>query len=241
MCHAPNCRTRLVTFDGMSVTAELLAGARELSLADRRHFELNLSDLLDKSAQCKRNWLLNVIAARQRFERQQADFEGIQTLSIANSKLIKWMTAGRASWWSPLTLSFPMPHPLGTTQSPVYRDQRCTVSSAEDAICDHPERPNSSLAFPTATMCAGPCISCTNLQQDCRNCSDKTDQPQRNAARWSPHDVDCSLVAPAAFCSALILILSQLEHPFQACTALKAASLLSCLQMKIVSFRMKPK
>jgi len=52
------------------VTAELLAGAPSLSLADRHHFELNLSDLLDKSMQCKRNWLLNVIVARQRFERQ---------------------------------------------------------------------------------------------------------------------------------------------------------------------------
>jgi len=80
-----------------SITAELLAGARALSLADRHHFELNLSDLLDKSTQCKRNWLLNVVAARQRFERQQANFEGIQTLFIANSKLIKWMTAGQAS------------------------------------------------------------------------------------------------------------------------------------------------
>ena len=80
-----------------SITADLLAGARALSLVDRHHFDLNLSDLLDKSTQHKRNWLLNAIAARQRFERQQANFEGIQALSIANSKLIKWMTTGRAS------------------------------------------------------------------------------------------------------------------------------------------------
>jgi len=80
-----------------SITAELLVGARALSLADRHHFDLNLSDLLDKSTQCKKNWLLDVIAARQRFERQQANFEGIQTLSIANAKLIKSMTTGRAS------------------------------------------------------------------------------------------------------------------------------------------------
>jgi len=80
-----------------SITAELLAGARALSFADRHIFELNLSDLLDKSTQYKKNWLLNVIAARQRFERQQATFEGIQTLSIANSKLVKWITTGRAS------------------------------------------------------------------------------------------------------------------------------------------------
>jgi len=80
-----------------SITEELLAGARALSFADRHHFDLNLSDLLDKSTQYKRNWLLNVIAARQRFERQQANYEGIQTLSIAKSKLIKWMTTGQAS------------------------------------------------------------------------------------------------------------------------------------------------
>jgi len=60
-----------------SITAELLAGAWALSLADRHHFELNLSDLLDKSIQHKRNWLLNVVAVRQRSERQQANFEGI--------------------------------------------------------------------------------------------------------------------------------------------------------------------
>jgi len=113
----------------VSITAELLAGARALSFADRHHFDLNLSDLLDKSTQCKRNWLLNVIAARQRFERQQADFEGIQTLSIANSKLIKWMTTGRASQRPPSTASSPTPQPLGTAQSPVCRDQRCSIFS----------------------------------------------------------------------------------------------------------------
>jgi len=73
----------------MSITAELLAGAHVLSLADRHHFELNLADLLDKSTQCKRNWPLNVVAARQRYERQQAHCGGLQTRSVANSKLIK--------------------------------------------------------------------------------------------------------------------------------------------------------
>ena len=76
------------------VTVELLAGALALCLADRHHFDLNLSDLLHKSTQDKKNWLFNVIAARQRFERQQATFEGIRTLSTANSKLTKWMAAG---------------------------------------------------------------------------------------------------------------------------------------------------
>jgi len=47
----------------LSVAAEFLAGAPALSLADRLHFELHLSDLLDKSIKHKRNWLLNVMAA----------------------------------------------------------------------------------------------------------------------------------------------------------------------------------
>jgi len=38
-----------------SIAAELLVGAGALSLADRCHLELNLSDLLDKSTQHKRN------------------------------------------------------------------------------------------------------------------------------------------------------------------------------------------
>jgi len=56
----------------VSIAAKMLAGARALRFADRDHFNLNLTDLLDKSTQCKKNWLLNVLAARQRNERQQA-------------------------------------------------------------------------------------------------------------------------------------------------------------------------
>jgi len=54
------------------ITAAFLAGARALSLADRHHFELNLSDLLDKSTKHKRNWLLNVLAASQTTVRETA-------------------------------------------------------------------------------------------------------------------------------------------------------------------------
>ena len=74
-----------------SITEELLAGARALSITDSHHFEYNVSDLLDKSYHYKKNWLLNVLAARQRYERQQVDFNGIQALSMANSQLIKWI------------------------------------------------------------------------------------------------------------------------------------------------------
>jgi len=78
----------------LRVTAELLEGARALSISDRHHFELNLTDLLGKATQCKRNWLLNVLAAEQLYQMQQTNFDGIQTISIANSRLIKWMAAG---------------------------------------------------------------------------------------------------------------------------------------------------
>jgi len=71
------------------IAAELLAGARALSFANRHHFELNLADLLDKSTQHKRNRLLIVLAARQRHEQQQAHFCSIQGLSVTNSQLIK--------------------------------------------------------------------------------------------------------------------------------------------------------
>jgi len=87
-----------------SLTAELLEDARALILADRHHFEPNLQDFLDKFTQHKKNGLLNVTAARKRLERQQATFEGIQTLSTANSKLIKQMATGRAAWCFPSTL-----------------------------------------------------------------------------------------------------------------------------------------
>jgi len=95
----------------------------------------------------------------------------------------------------------PIPWAQPNPQSTGTKD---TISSAEDTICNHPERPNSSLAFPTATMCTRPYNPYTNLQRVYRNYSNKIDQPQQNAAQWSPHDVYCSLVAPTALCSTLI-------------------------------------
>jgi len=98
----------------VSIAAELLVGAHALSLADRHHFELNLSDLLNKSTQHKKNWLLCSTfwhSGKGRCERQQATHDGIQTLSAASSKLIKWMTMGRASQCAPSTSSLPMPPP----------------------------------------------------------------------------------------------------------------------------------
>jgi len=80
-----------------SIAAKLLVGARALPFSGRHHFDLNVTDLLDKSTQHRRNWLLNVLAAQQRHERQQAAHAGMQTAAIANSQLTKWMATGRAS------------------------------------------------------------------------------------------------------------------------------------------------
>ena len=80
-----------------NITDELLVGAGALPLADRHHFDHNLVELLEKSTQYKKNWLLNVLAAKQRQARRQAATLEEQTLSLANSKLLKWMATGRAT------------------------------------------------------------------------------------------------------------------------------------------------
>jgi hypothetical protein len=80
-----------------SITDELLAGARALPFADRHHFDHNLLDLLGKSLQFKKNWLLNVQAARKRYDRVHSTNAGLQAESRARSKLLKWMATGRAS------------------------------------------------------------------------------------------------------------------------------------------------
>jgi len=72
-----------------SITEESLAGAQMLPFADRHHFELNLTDLLDQSTQCKKQWLLYAMAVTQRHERQQAANAGLQAVSVVTSKLLK--------------------------------------------------------------------------------------------------------------------------------------------------------
>jgi len=148
---------------GASVTAELLAGARALSLADRHHFELNLSDLLDKSTQYKKNWLLNVIAARQRFERQQANFEGIQTLSVYSqfqADQVDGYRTTRIVFSLNLISRCPIPWARLSPQSTGTKD---AISSAKDALCNHSRGSSPSLAFSTATMCYIPSVT-QNLQ-----------------------------------------------------------------------------
>ena len=61
----------------------------------------------------------------------------------------------------------------GSPQSAGTKD---TASSAENTICNHPERPNSSLAFPTATMCVRPYNPHTNLQRCLLYTSDAADE-----------------------------------------------------------------
>jgi len=187
----------------ISVTAELLAGARALSLADRHHFDLNLSDLLDKSTQHKRDWLLNVIAARQRFERQQADFEGIQTLSIANSKLIKWMTAGRASW-SPLNLVLPDAPSLGHNPVPSLPGPTTLCLQLKMPFAITLNGPTLRWRFQQPRHAQGSATLTQTFNESVKTAPTKTDQPQQNVAQWSPHDVDCSPVAPVALFFALI-------------------------------------
>ena len=80
----------------ISITEEMLAGARALPFADRYHFEDNLIDLLNKNLKFKQSWLLNVQAARQRYDRQNNQEVAQQTVSRARSKLLKWIATGRA-------------------------------------------------------------------------------------------------------------------------------------------------
>ena len=79
-----------------SITDELLTGAMALPLADRFHFDHNLMNLLRMSTQYKKDWLLNVRAARERYARRLAQDAVVQAESMATSKLLKWMATGRA-------------------------------------------------------------------------------------------------------------------------------------------------
>jgi len=66
------------------------------------------------------------------------------------------------------------------------------------------ERFCSSLVFPTAMKCKKNYNPYTNLQQVYQNYSHNVvGHPQQNVGQWSPHDVDRSVVAPAALHSAL--------------------------------------
>jgi len=179
-----------------------VAGAGALSIADRHHFDLNLSDLLDKSTQRKRKRLLNAIAARQRFERQQANFEGIQTLSIANSKLIKCLDDYMTSFLVvSLNLVLPTAPSLGHSSVPNLPGPKDAGSSAEDLICNHSERSRPSLVSPTATMCTRPHNACTNLQT---SLSKLLQQRQINPSELQHDGVPHDGLLPCGTCCTLL-------------------------------------
>jgi len=157
-----------------SIAAELLVGAGALSLADRCHLELNLSDLLDKSTQHKRNWLLNVLAARRR-----SNWIGTSQLwrhsnSLCCQLQINQIDDSRKSLLTcalnPILLFAPT---FWAQLSPQSIGTKWNLSSAEDNLCNHSERSSSLLAFPTATMCTEPCNSHINLQRVCWNHSNR--------------------------------------------------------------------
>ena len=107
---------------------------------------------------------------------------------------------------------YPPQRPIPWAQpSPQSTGTKDTGSSSEDLICNHSERSRPSLAFPTATMCTRPYNTYTNLQTSLSKLlHQKIDQPQRTAARWSPHDVVCFIVVPTAFRSTLTLLITEL-------------------------------
>jgi len=77
---------------------------------------------------------------------------------------------------------YPPQRPIPWAQlSPQSTGTKDAGSSPEDLICNHSERSRPSLASPTATMCTRPYNTYTNLP----NYSNKIDQTQRTAARWS--------------------------------------------------------
>ena len=106
---------------------------------------------------------------------------------------------------------YPPQRPIPWAQpSPQSTGTKDTGSSSEDLICNHSERSRPSLAFPTATMCTRPYNTYTTSQRVYRDHSNKIDQNQRTAARWSPHDVVCFIVVPTAFRSTLTLLITEL-------------------------------
>jgi len=114
----------------------------------------------------------------------QANFEGIQTLCVANSRLVKWIAACRASWCAPSTLSLPMPHPFGhilvLSQSVGIKD---VFSSAEDDLVITVNSQALRWCFQQPQCAQIPTTLAQNLERVCQNCSKWTDQLQQHAAR----------------------------------------------------------
>ena len=109
----------------------------------------------------------------------------------------------------PLNLILPIVPTLGQL-SPHSTGTQDIASSAEDTICNQPERPNSLLVFPTATLFTRPYNHCTNLQRVCQNYSNKDRPTPAKCSTMESPAMDGSLVAPTALCSALIHLTTEL-------------------------------
>mgnify|MGYP000319847427 CR=1 FL=1 len=153
----------------LSIAAELMAGARALSLANRHHFVFNLSGTLDKFTQCKQNQLLNVLAAKQRFEMQQINCDDTQTLSPTNSKLIRMDDC----WCSHAvcTLNPVSPNPSGSVLVPFHPGPKEALFQLRTTFVIKSERSSSSLHFQHPRCVHGPTTLAQTLQRVCQNCS----------------------------------------------------------------------
>jgi len=198
---------QFVIISSFSVTAELLAGAQALSLADRCHFELSLADLLDKSTQCKRNWLLNVLA-----ERQQAHCDGIQTPSVANSKLTQWMTTGRASECTLSTASVPTPHPSGQILVPSQSGPKMPFLQLKMTIVITLNGQALCLCFQQPRCAQNPTTLTQNPQQFFRSYSHKWMRRSTTAKCSTMESPCCGSTCCGVYCTLLCnLIVSQLK------------------------------
>jgi len=108
--------------------------------------------------------------------------------------------------WCPIHWAQPSPQSTGTKD---------TASSAEDIICNHPERSNPSLAFSTATLCTRPYNPYTNLQRVYQNYSNKDRSTSAKCSTMESHTMGCSLVAPTALCSTVHSHYHNLSFPLK--------------------------
>ena len=199
---------RLIQMIDSSITAEMLAGTPALCLADRHHFKLNLSDLLDKSMQCKRNWFLNVIAATQLWRHPNSlcsQFQTDQMDDCRQSLLVDSLNPvppNSPSVWARLS-----PQSTGTKDA---------ISSAEDVPLWSlwTVKPFTDISnIHDVHKALQPLHKTSN--ESVGNAPTRQIDPANHSTIESPRQVtNGPVVAPAAVCSALSF--SQPELSFQA-------------------------
>ena len=77
------------------ITREYLQGHDTLLPSDRHHLRHNLANILSKTIEFKKAWLVNITTARQRMIRIQQHDEERNTKSRETSTLIRWFKTGR--------------------------------------------------------------------------------------------------------------------------------------------------